>query len=81
MSLAVQHRPRVVDGAFPDLVTDPRGGAPGISGRFGLDWTPEVQAAIEEIDRESRQGAAKPSHSYRLEDYGLTEDEVRARFR
>jgi hypothetical protein len=39
-----------------------------------------VQSAIEEIDRESKEGAAKPSHSYSLADYGLTEDEVRSRF-
>jgi hypothetical protein len=69
-----------VDVAFSDLVQDPLGVTRGIYERFGLDWTPEVQAAIEEIDRESKQGAARPSHSYRLEDYGLTEDQVRARF-
>jgi hypothetical protein len=68
------------DVAFSDLVKDPLGVTRGIYEQFGLDWTPEVQAAIEEIDRESKQGAAKPSHSYRLEDYGLTEDEVRSRF-
>ncbi|MGY2876674.1 hypothetical protein ACVW00_003864 [Marmoricola sp. URHA0025 HA25] len=70
-----------VDVAFSDLVKDPLGVTRGIYERFGLDWSPEVHAAIEEIDRESRQGAARPSHTYRLEDYGLTEDEVRARFR
>ena len=69
-----------VDVAFSDLVKDPLGVTRGIYERFGLDWTPQAQAAIEEIDREARSGAAKPSHSYRLEDYGLTEDEVRARF-
>jgi len=69
-----------VDVAFTDLVKDPLGVTRGIYERFGLDWTPEAQAAIEEIDRESKQGAAKPSHSYRLEDYGLTEEQVRARF-
>jgi DNA replication protein DnaC len=37
-------------------------------------------AAIIEIDREARQGKAKPSHTYRLEDYGLTESQVRAAF-
>src|SRR4051794_453473 len=67
-----------VDVGSPDLVKDPLGVTRGIYDRFGLDWTPEVHTAIEEIDRESKQGAARPSHSYRLEDYGLTEDEVRA---
>jgi hypothetical protein len=69
-----------VDVAFSDLVKDPLGVTRGIYDRFALDWTPEVQAAIEEIDREAKQGAAKPSHTYSLSDYGLTEDEVRARF-
>jgi hypothetical protein len=69
-----------VDVAFRDLVADPLGVTRDIYERFGLDWTPEAQHAIEEIDREAKQGVAKPSHSYRLEDYGLTEDEVRARF-
>jgi hypothetical protein len=70
-----------VDVAFSDLVKDPLGVTRGIYERFGLDWTPEAEAAITAIDRESKQGAGRPSHSYRLEDYGLTEDEVRARFR
>ena len=39
-----------------------------------------MQAAIEEIDRESKPGAAAPQHTYTLEDYGLTEDDVRATF-
>ena len=69
-----------VDVAFSDLVKDPLGVTRGIYERFGLDWTPEARAAIEDIDREARSGAAKPSHSYRLEDYGLTEEQVRARF-
>ena len=37
-------------------------------------------APIEEIDQESKQGKAKPSHTYTLEDYGLTEAGVRAAF-
>ena len=68
------------DVAFSDLRADPLGVTRGLYEQFGLDWTPEVQAAIEEIDRESKQGAARPSHTYRLEDYGLTEDDVRAAF-
>ncbi len=52
----------------------------GIYEQFGLDWTPEVQAAIEEIDRESKTGHAAPTHDYTLKDYGLTEDQVREAF-
>ncbi len=68
------------DVAFKDLLTDPLGTTRDIYEKFGLDWTPEAQAAIEEIDRESKQGSAKPSHKYDLKDYGLTEDRVHAAF-
>ena len=70
-----------VDVAFSDLRADPLGVTRSIYERFDLDWTPDAEAAITRIDRESKEGAAKPSHSYSLADYGLTEDEVRARFR
>jgi hypothetical protein len=70
-----------VDVAFSDLRADPLGSTRRVYEQFDLPWTDEVEAAIEEIDRESKQGAARPSHTYSLADYGLTEDEVRARFR
>lgn len=69
-----------IDIAFKDLVTDPLGVTRRLYDQFGLDWTPEVQSAIEEIDQESKQGKAKPSHTYTLKDYGLTEDRVRGAF-
>ncbi|WP_252274817.1 sulfotransferase [Nocardioides sp. LMS-CY] len=69
-----------VDVSFSDLRADPLGVTRGVYEAFGLDWTPETRTAIEEIDREARSGKAAPSHSYRLEDYGLTEAEVRAAF-
>ncbi len=68
------------DVAFQDLLADPIGTTRGLYEQWGLHWTPEVQAAIEEIDRESKQGQAKPSHRYALEDYGLTEAQVHAAF-
>ncbi|GAB6984617.1 hypothetical protein JCM10369A_11410 [Nocardioides pyridinolyticus] len=61
-------------------MTDPLAATRRVYDRFDLDWTPEVQAAIEEIDHESKQGKARPSHTYTLEDYGLTEAGVRAAF-
>ncbi|WP_372727337.1 sulfotransferase [Nocardioides sp.] len=69
-----------VDVAFADLREDPLGVARGIYERFDLDWSPEVEAAIAEIDRESRSGRAAPKHSYSLKDYGLSEQQVRAAF-
>ncbi|MCW2842692.1 MAG: hypothetical protein JWN22_608, partial [Nocardioides sp.] len=69
-----------IDVAFKDLVTDPLAVTRRVYDQFGLDWAPAVQSAIEEIDQESKQGKAKPSHTYTLEDYGLTEAQVRAAF-
>ena len=69
-----------VDVAFKDLVTDPLGVARRVYDQFGLDWTPEAEAAIAELDQESKQGKARPSHTYTLADYGLTEDRVRSAF-
>jgi hypothetical protein len=69
-----------VDVAFQDLVTDPIGVTRRVYDQFGLDWTPGVQSAIQEIDQESKQGKARPSHQYTLKDYGLTEDRVRVAF-
>lgn len=69
-----------IDIAFSDLVKDPLGVTRRIYDQFGLDWNAEVQSALEEIDREAKQGKAAPKHSYRLEDYGLTEKQVLAAF-
>jgi hypothetical protein len=69
-----------IDVAFGDLVKDPLGVTRRIYDQFGLAWTPAAQAAVEEIDRESKEGNAKPSHTYALKDYGLTEEQVRAAF-
>ena len=69
-----------VDVDYREFVGDPVGTTRGIYDAFGLDWTPEAAAAVEALDTESRQGGKRPSHSYSLADYGLTEDEVRAAF-
>jgi hypothetical protein len=69
-----------VDVAFSDLRADPLGVTRRVYEQFDLPWTADVEAAIREIDRESKEGAAKPSHSYSLADYGLSDDQVLAAF-
>ena len=71
---------RFVDVSFEGLRTDPVGTVRGIYEHFGFDWSADVEHALVELDREARSGAAAPSHSYDLGDYGLTETEVRAAF-
>src|SRR3954469_8443198 len=68
------------DLAFSDLRKDPLGVTRGLYEQWSLDWTPEVQAAIEEIDQESKSGQAAPKHDYTLKDYGLSEQQVREAF-
>ncbi|MFL6157435.1 MAG: sulfotransferase family protein [Marmoricola sp.] len=69
-----------IDIAFGDLVKDQIGVTRRVYDQFGLDWTPEVEAAVTEIDREAKEGKAAPKHSYDLKDYGLTEKQVLAAF-
>ena len=61
-------------------VADPLAVVRRVYEQFGLDLTPEALAAVEEIDRESKQGGKKPSHRYSLGDYGLTEHDVQEAF-
>ncbi|MGN0063589.1 MAG: sulfotransferase family protein [Nocardioides sp.] len=65
-----------VDVAFGDLVRDQVGTVRSVYDAFGLDWTPEVEAAVTEIDREAKQGKAAPRHTYSMGDYGLSERTV-----
>ncbi|HTW14379.1 MAG TPA: sulfotransferase [Nocardioides sp.] len=65
-----------VDIAFGDLVRDSLGTVRQVYDAFGLDWSPEVETAVVEIDREARHGKAAPRHRYSMADYGLTEQQV-----
>ena len=69
-----------VDVDYREFVQDPVRTTRGIYDAFDLDWTPEVDAAVTALDTESRSGGRRPKHSYSLDDYGLTEAEVRAAF-
>jgi hypothetical protein len=69
-----------VDVDYREFVDDPVGTTRSIYDRFGLEWTPEVDAAVTALDTESRQGGRRPRHRYDLADYGLTEEQVRAAF-
>lgn len=68
------------DVAFSDLRADPLGVTRGIYEQFGLEWTPEAEAAVTALDAETKSGHAAPKHDYSLKDYGLSEKQVRAAF-
>jgi hypothetical protein len=69
-----------LDVAYTDFVADPVATTRSVYDAFGLDWSDAAEAAVTEIDRESRQGGKRPSHRYSLDDYGLTEGRVRDAF-
>lgn len=69
-----------LDVDYRDFVGDPVGTVKGVYDAFRLGWDASTEAAVRAIDDESRQGPRRPSHTYRLEDYGLDEGMVRAAF-
>ena len=64
-----------------ELIRDPIGTVENIYSHFGIEMTEDARAAIEATDEESKQGPRAPKHTYSLADYGLTEEQVKDRFR
>ena len=64
-----------------ELIRDPIGTVENIYSHFGIGMTEDARAAIEATDEESKQGPRAPKHTYSLADYGLTEEQVKDRFR
>ena len=53
-----------IDVDYREFVGDPVGTTKGIYDRFGMTWTPEVDAAVRAIDEESRQGGKRPKEEF-----------------
>ena len=69
-----------MDVSYRDFTADPVGTVDAIYERMGRPLTPEARAAISLVHAESTEGERRPSHRYELSDFGLTGDEVDARF-
>lgn len=69
-----------VDVDYGDFVGDPLGTVEKIYSHFSIPMTEQAHRAMEDMHAESRSGSRKPAHRYTLEEYGLTADEVDARF-
>ncbi|WP_194818253.1 sulfotransferase [Nocardia sp. XZ_19_385] len=69
-----------VDIYYEDFVADPIGMVASIYRHFGLELTDEACASMAALHSESTSGAARPVHKYTLDDFGLTADQVDARF-
>jgi Sulfotransferase family len=63
-----------------DFVADPIDTVEGIYRYFGLPLSGSALLAMQEMHAESRKGPRAPKHNYSLADYGLTAEQVKARF-
>lgn len=68
-----------VDVDYTDLVDDPIGVVQDVYARAGLVWDEDARSAVASELAASRSGVRAPRHRYALEDYGLTETQVRDR--
>ena len=64
-----------------DLIKDPLRTVENIYSHFGIELTDEARAGVAQTDEQSKQGPRAPKHTYSLADYGLTEEQVKDRFR
>ena len=64
-----------------DLIADPVATVEAIYRHFGIDMTDEARGAMQASHEASKQGPRAPKHTYSLADYGLTEEQVKERFR
>lgn len=75
------HNPdQFCDVDYFDFVADPVATAHNVYRHFGLPLTDDAVLAIEQASAEGKEGPGAPKHRYSLTDYGLTAEEVRARF-
>ncbi|PND57361.1 sulfotransferase family protein [Mycobacterium sp. ENV421] len=77
-----KHNPaQFYDVDYFELIREPISTVEKIYSHFGIELTDEARAAIQRTDEESKQGPRAPKHTYSLADYGLTEEQVKERFK
>ncbi|AQT81803.1 sulfotransferase family protein [Mycolicibacterium litorale] len=77
-----KHNPaQFCDVDYFELIREPIRTVENIYSHFGIEMTDEARAAIQRTDEESKQGPRAPKHTYSLADYGLTEEQVKERFK
>jgi hypothetical protein len=80
-AVRAEHDPaQFCDVDYKDFVADPIGTVERIYEYFGLSLTDGTLQEMHKIHAESQKGPRAPKHTYRLEDYGLTAELVKARF-
>jgi hypothetical protein len=69
-----------VDVQYEDFTADPIGTVESIYRHFGLHLSDEARTAMTAVHEHSRSSERRPSHMYSLAEFGLTGEEVDARF-
>jgi hypothetical protein len=64
-----------------DFIADPVRELEVIYRHFGMDFTDAARAAAQATHAESKRGLRAPKHTYSLADYGLTDEQVKDRFK
>lgn len=77
-----EHDPaQFYDMDYFDLIKDPVAEVERIYRHFGIESTDESRAAMLRSHEESKKGPRAPKHTYSLSDYGLTDEQVKERFK
>lgn len=63
------------------LIKDPVGAVEDIYRAFGIEYTDEARESVRNTHEESKKGPRAPKHTYSLADYGLTDEQVKERFK
>lgn len=64
-----------------EFIKNPVAAVEGIYRTFGIEFTDGARQAISDSHAESQKGPRAPKHTYSLDDYGLTADQVKERFK
>ena len=64
-----------------EFINDPIGAVEGVYRQFGIDFTDAARDAMTAMHDESQKGPRAPKHTYSLADYGLTDEQVKERFK
>jgi len=80
LQIRARHPGRFLDVWYKDTVANPRKVAEDV---FGFIGQPLTDTGWNEMQkwRDANQREARPAHAYTLEEFGLSEDRIRAEFR
>lgn len=83
MQIHLNDRPslptRIYDHKYKDMLIDPLGSVERVFRHFGLDWDTATAETVARHTRENQQHKYG-KHRYQISDFGLSADQVRARF-